>query len=75
MATRSDASASAGPVTSHWTNATVAMARNTGMGARRRKTSGKVSAAANHRLGLVPPTWVIQPEHRTNSAAASVMST
>ena len=38
-------------MTSHWTKATAAMVRKTVIGARRRKTRGKISAAANHGLG------------------------
>ena len=77
MATRSAASASAGPVTSHWTNATTEMARKTAMGARRRKTSGKIRAATSHRLGVVMPApeSMNQPEHSTNSTTAITTST
>ena len=74
-ATRSAASASPGPVTIHWTKATVAMARKTVIGARRRKTSGKTRAATNHRLGRLAVCSITQPEHKTNRPAASAMST
>ena len=77
MATSSDESASAGPVTSHWTNATTEMARKTAMGARRRKTRGAVRAATSHRLGVVRPApeSTNQPEHSTNSTTARATST
>ena len=43
------------------------MTRNTVIGARRRKTSGKISAATNHRLGRGAVRSTNQPEHSTNS--------
>jgi len=74
-ATSREASASNGPLTSHCTNATAAMTRNTVIGARRRKTRGKLSAATISRFGDAPGGVKKAPEHSTNSAAASATST
>ena len=63
-----------GPVTSHWTRATPAITRNTAIGARRRNTRGKVSAATNETFG-VSPVSKIQPEKMRHRAPASAPST
>ncbi len=75
IATSSAESARAGPLTSHCTNATVEMTRKTVMGARRRKISGKISAATTHRFGFAACEESSQPEHNTKRPAASTTST
>ena len=52
IATRSETSARAGPLTSHCTKATVAMTEKTAIGARRRKTRGKISAATTQKIRM-----------------------
>ena len=74
-ATSNDASAIPGWVTIHCTKATAEMARKTVMGARRRKTSGTVSAATNHRLGRAADCSTSQPELPTKRPAARATST
>ena len=74
-ATRRAESATSGVVVVHCAKATMAMTRNTPIGARRLKISGSVSAATNQRSGWETLENENQPEETTNSPRANVAST